>query len=349
MTKTSFSKDNHYVSQGYLKRWSSSHEKVWTYRVVVSHEQVPQWKESSIEGVAKHLHLYTRIAAGGETDEMEKWFNQEFETPAEEVLRKVTSDERLTPTDWKCLVRFLAAQDVRTPARLAENLKYWHTTLPDLMDQTLQESVRKLELAKASGETLPQQKTPFVEYIPFRVMTEIDPDQRFGKLKYEAIVGRGMWLFSIRHLLTQTACVLYRHKWTILSPPEDMRWITSDDPVIRLNFHSPVKYDFDGGWGSQGTEILLPLSPHHLLYTQIGSRPPRRGDRLPRDRAEMILRFIAEHAHRMIFAAERDAAVPKLRPRTVSADIFRDERMQWNRWHDEQTTAERELMSKGNI
>jgi hypothetical protein len=61
-------------------------------------------------------------------------------------------------------------------------------------------------------------------------------------------------------------------------------------------------------------------------------------------KAEMIRRFIAEHAHRIIFAVEPDTDVPKLRPRLVSADLFRDEKMQWSKWHEDQTTAERDLM-----
>lgn len=348
MTNTPFHRDNHYVSRGYLKRWASSHERVWTYRILVSHSKVPIWKESSIRGVAYHSHLYTRIGAGGETDEIEKWLAREFETPAEEAIRKVTSNVRLTRDDWKCLVRFIAAQDVRTPMRLAENIKRWHATVPDLIEDTLKKSVRKLELAKESGQPIPQPKVRDSDYIPFRVTTEIEPGQEIGKLKGETIAGRGLWLFSIRHLLTNTVNVLHEHKWTILSPPKDMSWFTSDDPVVRLNFHDPDNYDFGGGWGNSGTEIFLPLSPRHLLYTQVGERPPRRGETMPRAQAEMIRRFLAEHAHRMIFSAEPDAEVPRLSPRTVNADLLQDEKEQWRRWHEEQTAAERELMGWSN-
>ena len=178
----------------------------------------------------------------------------------------------------------------------------------------------------------------------FRLTTEIEPGQTIGKLKGETIAGRALWLFGIRHLLTQTANILHKHRWTILAPPADMNWFTSDYPVIRLNFHGSDKYDFGGGWGSPGTEIFFPLSPRHLLYTQVGKQPPRRGDTLPRVQAEMIRRFIAEHAHRMIFAAEKDNEVPKLHPRTVNAHLFKDEKEQWRKWHEEQTAAERELM-----
>jgi hypothetical protein len=74
--------------------------------------------------VACHRHLYTRLVAGEETDEFEQWLDQEIETPAAEVIEKAISDTQLTPDDWKRLVQFLAAQQVRTPRWLAEQLRH---------------------------------------------------------------------------------------------------------------------------------------------------------------------------------------------------------------------------------
>jgi hypothetical protein len=344
LTETNFRRDNHYVPCEYLKHWASSGRRVWAYRILVAHENMPLWKESSIIGIAYHSYLYTRVVAGHESDEIEEWLEREYETPAEDALQKATSDGRLTPSDWRVLVRFLAAQDVRTPARLVENLQRWYKTMPDLFNNTLQESVRKLESMNSRGEKLPPAKSPLVEYFPLRIKTETNPGHEFGTLRAESVVGRGLWLFGIKHLLSKTAEFLHQHRWTILSPPKGMKWFTSDDPVIRLNYHDPKKYDFGGGWGSKGTEIFMPLSPSHLLYTQIGTRPPRRGTQFSLDQAELIRRFIAEHAHRIIFAAEPDTHVPRLRPRMVSADLVRDEKMQWSKWHEEQTAAERNLM-----
>jgi hypothetical protein len=294
--------------------------------------------------VAYHEHLYTRLAADQETDDIERWLDREFEAPAEEAIHRATSDGRLTPADWKHLVRFLAAQDVRTPARLIENMKRWHASFPQLIQITLEKSVRKLEEARRSGTLILENQIPDTEYIPIRVTTAIEPGQDVGQVKAEAVVGRGLWLFSIRHLLTGTVSALHQYRWTILLPPGDLRWFTSDDPVVRLNYYGSGHYDFKGGWGNPGTDIILPLGPRHLLYAQVGKRPPRRGTVLPRSKAEEIRRIIAEHAHRMIFAAEQDAEVAMLRPRIVNADALRHEREQWRNWHAEQTTAERELM-----
>jgi hypothetical protein len=347
MTGMPLREDNHYVSCGYLKRWVSSSGRIWTYRILVSHPKVPPWKECFPKGVAYHRHLYTRVVAGQATDEIERWLDSEFETPAEEALQKATSDARLTPADWKRLIHFLAAQDVRTPGRFAEQVRHWHADLPGVMEETLRDSVRMLEEAAQSGQPLPQPKPVNGDSIPSRIITEHEPSQEMGRLGVEVLIGRGLWLWGIQHALEQTVNILHQHRWTILLPPEGLAWFKSDDPVVRLNFSSPTKYDFGGRWGSPGTEIFLPLGPQHLLYTQIGKRPPRRGERMTQVQADLVRRFIAEHAHRMVFAAERDADVPRLRPRSVNADLFRQEQEQRAAWHDQQTAAEQELMCGG--
>jgi hypothetical protein len=314
------------------------------YRILVSHEKVPLWKEAHVRGIAYHKHLYTRLVLGLETDEIEQWFDREYETPAADVLQKVILNARLTRSDWKVLVRFLAVQDVRTPARLIEDLQRWHENLPSLLQNTLEESVRKLESMKSRGEKPSSAGSPLADCPPLRITTETSPNKKFGAIKAETIVGRGLWLFGIKHVLTKTAGVLHQHRWTIISPPNGIKWFTSDNPVIRLNYRGPKDYDFRGGWGSKGTEIFMPLSPYHLLYTQVGRRPPTRGTQFSVDQAKLIRRFLAEHAHRMIFATEPDTRIPSMRPRTVSADLMRDEQMQWTKWHEDQTTAEKELM-----
>ena len=320
MTQEDFHGDNHYVPCEYLKAWESPRRRVWLYRLLVSHANVPLWNEKSIRGVAYHAHLYTRLAVGGATDEIEQWFDREYETPAAEVLQKVVSDSRLQPSDWRVLIRFLAAQDVRTPARLVEFLKRWYESYPDFFQSTLEKSVEKLESMKARGEEIRIAPFPQADYFPIRVTTKIEPGQEFGTIKAESVVGRALWLFSIKHLLSKTTEVLQQHRWTIMAPPKGVEWFTSDDPVVRLNFHNHSKYDFGGGWGSKGTEIFMPISPKHLLYTQVGSRPPQRGRQFSSEQAEIIRRCIAEHAHRFIFASKPDANMASLRPRTVNAE-----------------------------
>lgn len=337
-------RDNHYVSRSYLKRWTRDGLKVWSYRVLVSHPHVPLWRESSTRGVAYHEHLYTQLAASGESDEIERWLDAEFEAPAEEAIEKAISDRRLAPSDWELLVRFFAAQDVRTPARLVENLKRWSTTLPELIQTTLTESVARLEAMTPEERAALPNVTPHRDDVPFRITMERNAAEPGGSVKGETVLGRGLWLWSMRHVLTNSLRALYRHRWTILAPPDGLTWFTSDDPVLKVNFNSLTNYTFGGGWGSVGTDLLLPLGPRHLLFTQVGKPVPPRGTRMHIEKTMIVRRLIAEHAHRYIFASAPDPFVEQVRPRTVDAEALKHEALEWQRWHTEQTTAERNLM-----
>ena len=338
--------EHHYVPCVYLKNFARPDGKVLVYRLLVAHRDVRLWKALSPRGIAYHAHLYTRIAAGSESDEVEQWLGQEFEAPAEEALHRATHDERLTPAHWKALIRFVAAQDVRTPARLIERMAEWPETIPPMLNEVIQEAVAKLEKAKRSGIAIQPTHAPNSEYLPIRTHKQIVPGEQMGALRVETVAGRGFWLFSLKHLLTSTLKILFDHRWTILKPHGDAFWFTSDDPVVRLNYNSPTDYDFGGGWGSKGTEILLPLGPRHLLYTKVGDRPPQRGWAFSSEQTETLQVMLAKHAHRMIFSNSPSPVITSVRARTVSSDAVRAEREQWEKWHDEQTKAEGELRAE---
>jgi hypothetical protein len=232
----------------------------------------------------------------------------------------------------------------RTPARLNETMKRWEHSLQSAVDEILEDSVNEFLLARQNRMPIDISPHPHSDYFPIKITKDFLPGAESGTLKVETVAGRGLWLFSLRQFLTNTLAVLHRHKWTILTCPAGMEWLTSDDPVVKLNFNTWKNYDFKGGWNSSGTEIFMPLGPHHLLYTRVGHRPPPRGTVLSRDLAQHFQQFTVEHAHRFVFSSECDERLPTMRRRHVSAADFASETAQWNRWHDEQTTAERELL-----
>ena len=152
-------------------------------------------------------------------------------------------------------------------------------------------------------------------------------------------MGRGLWFYTMKQTLTSTLKVLYKHKWIILEAPARLGWFTSDDPVICLNFRSDSDYDFNGGWDRARANILFPLSPRHLMITEIGAGSyPRR---VPsRYHARLFRRMIAEHAHRRIYSLAEDLKIPKLRPRVVDAVAFQNEKALWETWYEDQSRAE---------
>ncbi|HEX6822568.1 MAG TPA: DUF4238 domain-containing protein [Candidatus Sulfotelmatobacter sp.] len=336
--------DSHYVPCFSLNSFADARGQVFTYRLLVSRSGVPEWKRSFPRAVAKYVHLYTRVAPGGvDSDEVEEWFNREFETPAAEPLAKATSGARLTPTDWRRLARFLAAQHVRTPASLVKHLERMRANLPSLMEKQLEPTVRDFEQAWRAGTPIVVPEAVEKEYLPLRVTT-MKMDDGTGGVKVDVLVGRSSWLFSMKTVLNGSANVLADHRWTILRPPEDLCWFTSDDPVVCLNYYGDAHYNFAGGWEKSGSEIFMPLGPKHLLYTKVGHPVLPRGSVLPRVTAETLRRCIAQHAYRYIFATSPEPDVPEMRPRRIDADLFRSENENWRKWHELQSAAEREFL-----
>lgn len=335
-------RDNHFVPQLYLKNFATNSGDVLEYRILVSHPKVPIWKSVNVAGTGYEKNLYTRIVRGEEADDIEQWLNNEFESPAREPIQKVLEDKELTRNDWEKLVRFLASQIVRTPAFVIKNLPIWNRMAPVILDQTLRDVEARLREAKESGQKFADDDAPHTEYFPLKTDRKDLPEEKKVQFTTKLVVGRGLWFYTMKHILTNTLKVLHKHKWTILEAPARLSWFTSDDPVLCLNFRSESDYDLNGGWNRERANILFPLSPRHLMITEIGAGPyPRRVPSCYH--ARLFRRMIAEHAHRRIYSLSEDSKVPELKPRFEDALAYQNERRLWAAWYEDQSRAEQSL------
>ena len=233
----------------------------------------------------------------------------------------------MTKEHWRRLVRFVAAQDVRTPARLQDELTRWRAETPGVMRSTLEDSIAELQAAK-QGRRTPREPQRRVEPgFPVRVLMRPASEKGMAEVRLETVIGRSLWIWGQRHVLNGIAEHLHEHQWTILTAPDDVNWTATDNPVIRLNFHNDRKYDFKGGWGSQGTEIFMPLDPKHMVYTRIGQKRPMRGTKLESRVGEKLGKFVREHAFRHIFSPVEDQSIPCLRPRHIDLEAYRNEKL----------------------
>jgi len=332
---------NHYVPVHYLKRWARGTPKIWTYRLLVPHNNVELWKSHSLETISRRQHLYTRIRNKRESDELEHWFSTDFETPADLAIEKVITGGHLSPSDWRALARFVALQDVRTPSRMTEIVNSASNYLPELLTGVLEQAVEEVKTAKQYNISLPVPDNSNLPPFPIAVHTKIEPGAKVGTLNLETVAGRGYWLYAIEVLLTTTVKHLEKHRWVVVRAPKGMKWLTSDNPVVKLNYYQNGTFDLGGGWGNPGSEIFLPLSPDHLLYTQVGRKPGfSRGERLSHALANKIQCIIINNAHRYIFSEEIDRSAVALRPRTVNQEAVREENKGWEEFHSIQTQAE---------
>ncbi|PKN93083.1 MAG: hypothetical protein CVU44_11680 [Chloroflexi bacterium HGW-Chloroflexi-6] len=335
-------RNNHFVPQMYLKNWGDSSNHVWAHRLLVPRNNFRQWEYQPIGGVAYQRDLYTVISNRQEDDTFERWIDAEFETPEQESLSKVINNKQLTNHDWHYLSLFLAAQDVRTPTNYIESTERWTEKLPQLLDSALADTVRVLDEHYHEGKPLLQESSVtqfFGKVVDVTITPNAIPEKDLGEIHAEISIGRKLWIESQRHLLTNTAKVLPTHKWSIAEPAKGMSWFTSDHPVLRLNYYGDGSYDFKGGWDKEGGNLIMPLSPNHLLFTQIGSDFPDRFT-FSIDKTYEIQKFLAERADRLIFAHKKLPGVLRLRPRYVNLSQFIDEEEQWKNWHQEQSSAE---------
>lgn len=339
-----FTSKNHYVPQFYLRLWSENSKNIWAYKTLVANKHAPLWESKSISEIAFRRHLYTNLAEKLESDDFEHWLNIEFETPAVPVIKKVISDSRLTPDDWQILVKFLASQDVRTPTSYLERFNASQKYLPELLQKITDEAVKKLETAKKTGTPFPAISNTGLSPLPLRVTKHQHPGNHTGFLKAELVIGRALWLFSMRHLLNNTIKALFQHKWTILHAPDSVEWVTSDAPVVKVKEDKFRNWDFSGAWATPNTAIMLPLGPKHLLFTECGRRPPVRGTVLPLNRALKYQEFFVKHGHRMIFA-KQPLDISHLHVRTIDENVVKRENEMWQNWHKSQTNAELDVLN----
>ena len=335
-------RDNHYVPQLYLKQWSPDGLHVWAYRTLVSHDNVPEWNYRSISQVAFQRDLYTEIEDGKEVDRFEKWVEAKFERPVQESIQKVLNDKPLSSFDWERLVGFLGAQDVRTPLNYLESFERWKKTLPNLIENTLEKSIRRFEQNKKPDPIKPSSQTVpdlFEDLLKVEMISSKQSETGQGYISAEITAGRKLWLQSQRRFLTKTFSVLKNNKWCIVRPAQGLQWFTSDHPVVKLNFYSGGNYDLKGGWGKEGGNIFMPVSPNHLLFTQIGDDIPDYLTLSPEQTIQFQI-LLAERALRWIFAHEQLKIVNKFRPRYVDADIYNREMNMWSNWHEHQKQAE---------
>jgi len=326
--------NNHYIPKCYLKRWEDSNHQICVYKTLVNHESVPLWKKYFSTAIAYHKHLYTHVVAGKESDELEKWFDSKYESPGNIVLEKVLLNQKLTVKDWNILVNFLAVQDVRTPSRLYAHLQHCKEFLPEILKSTLQKLNNKLENEKsidvADHEALVQNTSTF----PLKVTTIPFSSLKGGLLKVETYSGRGSWIYSIKYVLENISKILHSYKWSIVKPAKGFKWLTCDNPVVRLNFRDYQDYDLKGGWGNNKGNIFFPISPDHAMFVQIGDKPYPKGTILTVDQTMFFRKIVIENANRLIFADTIDDDVIKICPRTVDSNKFKNEQIQLANWHE---------------
>jgi hypothetical protein len=215
-----------------------------------------------------------------------------------------------------------------------------------VLNSVLGETIRITTEKLKKGEPLPVVPP---DYKSHSIGVEIDHgDEATGRepsVGVHLVIGRESWLDSIENVVNEVSKYLEPHDWQILRPHEGWTWYSSDHPVLRLGFNSVDQYDFKGRYGDTGTEIMLPLSPTQLLYTQV-AKPKKSSEVLSLAETYLLKRFIAENAYRWIVSANTVRNAAWFRPRVVDLDQYVKEEAERENYHEEQSQAELDVITK---
>ena len=333
-------RDNHYVPRFYLKNWSDDGKTIFVYQTLVSDESVDMWQKKSISKIGSYQDLYTVQCDGEDNDDIEKWLNEDFETPVCKVIEKIKRDEKINIEERNCLLRFMASQYVRTPASIFRHFTRMENVFSSTTkNMSINISADKIKSYNSVDHTSPK---PWTSEIP--LSCKVDRDR--GEIEFRILPGKSSYLCEVKHLLTETYKVLLKQRWHIVKAPNGIEWPTSDDPVICLNYYGPDNYDFGGGWGRKNSEIIFPLSRKYLLYTQIGNFRKTCDLHMSEKYSLFVRNLIVEHAHRYVFAPERIKGMLLLHHRVVNRELFIQEKIFWEKWHEDQVRNEKEFWAE---
>lgn len=341
-TRQQITHANHFVPRGLLRRWSLDGKMLHVYDLLVRDERVPEWATRSIRGSAVLPDLYTLTEDGRESDATERWFATEIETPGLEASRKLITGKSTTRSDWEAVIRLYCLQLIRTPQDYFESMARWERDMPELLDRTSREALQQLEDARAEGralETPTDPSNPFSNLFRIEVHRTEEPGTG-GTLATSVTLGRRLWLSGIRHLLEGNAMkTMLGYHWSVLRPAPGFEWPLPDQPGLRLGYMGPERFNFQAGIGQKRADLMMPLSPQHLLHVEVGNHRPG-FHLLSVEHTRIIRRALLMRAFRSVFVTSPQAWVLRTRPRKVDLKQFEYECDGWLRWHDEQTRAE---------
>lgn len=335
----SISRENHFLPQMYLKRWSEE-GKIKEYKLLVSHENVPIWTIRPIRKAAVQGNLYVRIEDGVEYDDIEHWFDKHFENPAARALEKACNGEKMTSEDWSKLIDFVIAQYVRTPAFHQWTMEMGKTIVPSVLDEVAQ------KIASVTPEEIKSHKNREDDYsslLPLSIKdTGMHPDEDHTTLEISTMVGKNMWLMDMKYFLSEKSVVnryIHSIKWSIVSSPEDSEWPTCDSPFIIAQYNAAGNFQIVKDGIGNNNALVFPLSPNKVL---LGTRTRKFDWRFTADDIffNEIKALILNNAYMYVYSREEDDSIPHYRQRVVNEELFKKVMNEYSDWYDKYQEAE---------
>ena len=337
-----FRRKNHYVPEFLLRQFSTPAREgfVSEYRLLVEDHRLSEWDLRPVSRLARTSDLYTIVEGGEESDRVERWLDEEFESPAREAVDTAIANRVLTKEQWLKLIRMYAAQFLHTPAYFVRHKDQWasemNRNLLDTRDRLLPQLSK---LGDIKGDSLIIEGN---DAFPLRYTIRRHEGLR-RSLHIEHVTGRKYWMWAIQSglRLNGQLAKLERYKWTIVKAPAGIQFFLTDNPAVCVRRRPDGSQSLDSGWGTLQSKLMLPLSPNHLLFCQVGSPMQDRYITAHAVWAQQLRADLADAAFRSFYCQIPDEALSRYRPRRIDRARFREEAAQWIAFGQEHSRAER--------
>lgn len=329
-------RDNHYVPQFYLKLWSKNGNTILCYDTVARNEGQKLWRSASIKHAATWRDFYTQHIGEELDDSIERYIEQHYETPAKECIQKLVGGCALDSEELLRLVDFAVLQMVRTPAWYSKTNEITQSIFADVMRKTVEEALADIREQRFDKHHQFDEYAEASKRKPFpNAPIETSIDKANNAIKSEIAIGRENYLASLGNTLNGTiAGVMRGYHWSILKTPDGFELPTSDNPFTRLAYRDKDTYDLDGGLGVRKVDLFMPLTPRHLLFTEVGMMRNVDPYLLWNDSArDLIIKAIVENATRYVYSRSEDGFIVAVRPRRIDPeydDLMRKSLSHWD-------------------
>ncbi len=331
LSRRNLSRDNHYLPQMYLSGWSADGKCLWVHRNLVFNENCPEWEDRPLKHTGMWKNLYVRVADNQERDDYELMFNRRFETPADAPMKAARNDERLTPADWRAIIRFICAQHVRTPAYYVSTIQ----TISEAAQEAIEKSTKALQnMTEPLAPSVSEEGSVVQDLIPIS-MTFSDLNDSHSAVKVETTIGKGAWLFAIHHHLEEGSPflnALCAFKWSIATAPDGYSWPTSDNPLVLGSLLADQRSICVSGINNANV-ILFPISSEKLLITTPGRRLPPRFTASEHE-AKAWIELIVKNSFLYLYSIKSDASILDYKQRVVDLQEAKRLQEEFDSWYD---------------
>lgn len=304
---------HHYVSQCYLKRFTSNGSKnsrLWVFDLLDRREFMT--KPSSVAKQRDFNHI-----EGRPIGELENSLSA-FESKVNDALDTIEKMRSLEDEEaWIHVLNLIAMFAVRNPRNRAQMQKFREQSAKILMDVM----VSTPELWEAQ-----KRKATAAGYIDPNTAVTYEEAKDFAKRgEYTIQVPTASHIGTEFHVFEPVLRTMVARKWSLLiAPPESGGFLTSDHPVCLFNSSGePPSLIYSPGYGMTETTVLFPVTRDLVA---IGTFEKGGGvTTINADQMALINGQVMHFARRQVFAAS-DKANVKLKtegPTYHGADISR--------------------------